>query len=51
MELSAYIDRWRPSSLRELAAVGTSTIVLIAAETLFLTLLVLGWIMRVHRTH
>jgi hypothetical protein len=32
-------------------AVGTSAIPLIAAETLFLALLVLGWIMLVHRTH
>jgi uncharacterized integral membrane protein (TIGR00698 family) len=39
------------TSLRELMAVGTSAIALIAAETLFLALLVLGWIMLVHVTH
>jgi uncharacterized membrane protein YadS len=39
------------TSLRELMAVGTSAIALIAAETLFLALMVLAWIMLVHVTH
>jgi uncharacterized integral membrane protein (TIGR00698 family) len=33
------------TSLREMMAVGTASIALIAAETIFLALLVLGWIM------
>ena len=32
------------TSLREMMAVGTTAIALIAAETVFLALLVLGWI-------
>ena len=32
------------TSLREMMAVGTTAIALIAAETIFLALLVLGWI-------
>ncbi|HME38727.1 MAG TPA: putative sulfate exporter family transporter [Steroidobacteraceae bacterium] len=38
------------TSLREMMAVGTTAIALIAAETLFLGLLVLGWIMLVGST-
>lgn len=38
------------TSLREMLAVGTTAIALIAAETIFLALLVLGWIMLVGGT-
>jgi uncharacterized integral membrane protein (TIGR00698 family) len=39
------------TSLREMMAVGTTAIALIAAETVFLGLLVLGWITLVGGTH
>jgi hypothetical protein len=35
------------TSLREMMAVGTTAIALIAAETIFLALLVLSWILLV----